>query len=1140
MNQVTDLNPVSTESDYDSLNDLFTLNELVADKYHRHLVEDILSFPEHPATRYVRGQRNLTDDQIKHWNLGYAPENWRFVTDAVKILDAVDTAIAIGVCRQKENRHYDAFNKRLMLPIYTEEHRIAGFSGRLIGEETNKQGDKLPKYINTAQTVIFRKEELFFGLNRAQREIKKTSSVTLTEGPFDVISLHRAGLTNAIGKQGSALTQLQIKWLVENCEVVTLIYDVDPNESGQKALEKDLEALLWAGLRVKVFRLPQPEVEVAEGEQEAKPKLVKVDADSWVQSFLINRVDGPACKLPDKNSGYLQRFGKLDLTKLVKEESVDGLMDLATRWLSVDDIDDQITGQKHLVNMLANVREDSYVDAYIERLAKSFTWNKRSLTKSVSDARKKKKGQSTDEDTKDKMPEWVDVKDFYAWGLAERCDKQLPEKTGYYFPGYSGISPSPVTNFIIRPLYLIKEQGHVRRLVEFDNGYRKEFAELDSKVLTGMTQFEQMLTDLGYYTVEEEFERKHLKRIVNKLLANTPSAFPVRTLGWQPEGFFAFSNAVFNGHLANYNEYGIVQVGEQSFFSPSLSPINRSYRQEDDAYKHDRYLSWRTTEVTFKQWSHQLRVVYGERAMVGVTFIVAALFKDIVKKYAKIPLIYLYGPKDSGKSTFAESLLYVFFSGKDSNGDLMKPMNLGAQPTLAAFWTAMARYRNCPFVFNEFDDQRVERFVPTAFKAAWDNEGRSRQSKDNKYQTEEQTVNCAPIIVGQYLTTGDDGAVLSRSLVFEFHNRKDDPFTPEEVKQYTQLRQWEQAGLNGLLGELLPLRPKLEKEFAETFRLVSTELYDDLEKRGMPYETRSFQNVACLLTIYDLLASSISWPMSRLEFWSYGRKLIEEMKSQIHESDVLTGFWSMLEYLLDRGDITEGWDFKIDTTTVAKLTGSNGKQETLTFEKPVRVLYLRMGIVHKPYAESVRKQSAEKPHSETTLTAYIRQQKYYLGKNDRTYFSKAGGINTNTNALVLNYDLLSERTDISLERFQDIPDEEKLPPRTLTGSVAREVKLHTLATGPKVEFALQVTEVGTMKTEQYNVKCFVDESRIDLSKLSVGSRWKVLGSYSEKPWKHGTEQGLSRQLDVLTAECLDQSVTYSAGHEPIEKGQEGF
>lgn len=1150
MNPVPDLNPDSSENDYDSLNDLYELNFLVAERYHRHLVEDVLELPEHPATQYLHGKRGLNPDQINAWNVGYAPENWRFITDAVKTLDAFDQALAIGACRDHNNRHYDVFNSRVMLPIYNADRRVSGFSARSIGVQKNKEGQELPKYINTANTVIFKKEELFFGMNRAMTEILRTRTVTLTEGPFDVIALHRASLTNTLGKQGSALTEPQLKWLVDHCDLVTLIYDVDPNESGQKALERDTEKLLRAGLRVRVFRLPQPE-----GSQEGK--LVKVDADSWVQSYLLLQpgdqtqlaeqpypVDGPACKLPEDKGKLFKRFGKLDLTGIVKQEAVDGLMDLATRWLNQDEIDDEVLAQKQIISIVASVRDDTYVDAYVERLSKQFAWNKRTLRKSIETARKAKKGEASDDEDPDKMPDWVNVKDYYYWGFAEHINPEQPDRTGYYFPGYNGISTSPITNFVITPLYLIKEQGNVRRLVEFNNGFRKEYAELDSKVLTGMTSFEQTLTDLGYYTVEEDFERKHLKRIVNKLLAKTPTAYPIRTLGWQPEGFFAFSNVVFNGHLEKFNEHGIVEVNNQTFFSPSLSPTNRSYRQEDDAYKHDRYLSWRTTEVTFRQWGEQLRLVYGERAMIGVTFVVATLFKDIVKKLAKIPLLYLYGPKDSGKSTYAESLLYVFFSGKDANGDLMKPMNLGAQPTLAAFWTALARYRNCPFVFNEFDVNRVEPFVPTAFKAAWDNEGRSRQSKDNKYQTEEQNVNCAPIIVGQYLATGDDGAVLSRSLVFEFHNRKDDPFTPDEIKHYSKLREWEQAGLNGLLSELLPLRPKLEKEFGETFRLVSDELFHDLEKREIPFETRTFQNVVCLLTIYDVLATSIHWPMTRAEFWNYGRHLIQEMKSQMHESDVLTGFWSMLEYLLDRGDIVEGWDFKIETSLQAKITASTGKPETITFDKPVRILYFRMGNVHKPYAENLRKQSSEKPHSEQTLTTYIQQQKYFLGKNSKTYFSKGGGTYTNSNALVINYDLLSEKTGLSLERIIETP-EEKLEQRTYSGQVLKDFKLHQVAPGPKVEFVLQITESGRMTTVQYNLKCFIDETRINLPDLAIGSRWKVMGNYSEKSWKNGKEEVIIRQLDVLTAECLDKSVSMADGYPDefsttIKKGEEGF
>lgn len=1124
MTPITDPKADSTESNYETFTDLYSLNDRIADKYHRYLTDELLLNPVHPVTQYLAA-RGISREQIDYWQLGFAPDQWQFVTDSVTKLDAFDLAVDLGVCRSKDGSKYDFFRNRLMIPIRDEKSHMLGFTARSIGQQTTPAGEKLPKYINTPETVIFRKEEILFGLNKARKEIERSKMAVLTEGQTDVMALHRAGITNAIGKQGSALTEKQIAKLVSLCESVTLVYDIDTNGTGQKAQARDTEVLLKAGLRVKIFYLPQPEQ--VEGEEP-----VKVDADSWVQSLLLS--DEPA----DGPAWCIKLRGKLDLKAQLKKDSKDGLMELAAVLLDQEDMDDVIIGQRQIITMLSRL-DDSVADAYVTRIAKELAWKKSVISKLLATAKKKvDKKAGKDDDDEDDFPEWVDRKEFFQWQFAERCDAQQPHRTGYYFSGGKGISTNPLTNFIAKPLFLIKQQGAVRRLVQLDNGYRKVYAEFDAKVLTGVTQFEQELSNLGYFTIDEDFDKKHLKRIMNKILAKTPEVYPVNTLGWQPEGFFAFSNAVFNGHLENYDEHGVVVVNEKHFFSPAMSPISANYRQEEDGYKHDRYLTFRPSTITFAQWGKQMRKVYGDRAMIGVTFVIATLFKDIVKKLAKIPLIYCYGPKDSGKSTYAESLLYVFFSGKDSNGDLMKPMNLGAEPTLAAFWTALARFRNCPFVFNEFDSTRVAPFVATAFKAAWDNEGRSRQSRDNKYQTEEQSVNCAPIIVGQYLATGDDGAVLSRSLIFEFKSRKDTPFTPEEKNDYGQLRQWEQAGLNGLLSELLPLRETLESRFGDCMRAVRSELAERLERQGIPFENRPLENIICLLSIYETVSKSVTFPMTRTEFWDYCCELLRDMGSQIHDSDVLTGFWGMLEYLLDRGDIVDGWDFKIETSTTAKLTGENRKPETISFDKPTRVLYLRMKMVHKPYAEAMRRQSNDKPQSEQTLSTYVRQQKYYLGTNEKTYFSQSGGEWTNTSAIVLNYDLLSDRTGMSLERFRQ-SDEDTRQEVTIEGTLNRDIKVLNVGAGQQIEFILQVTQTvneGSLpRTEQFNVKCFAAPEIVPEEKLQTGTVWKVTGLMQEKSWKKGTETFHHRTLDVLSASQVDMSVRYATGYKPGEK-----
>lgn len=1094
----------SQASTYD---DLYALNKTIGERYHRHLLET-LENADHHLTQYL-AKRGLSLAEIEFWQLGYAPAEWRFMTERLIEIEGFNLAVDLGVCTTKNEKNHDVFHDRLLIPRHDEAGRLIGFSARSIGEPPVVNGSKLPKYLNTRETVLFRKSEVLFGLHKSLKAIKQTKHVTLTEGDFDAISLHRAGFTDTVAKGGTALTEFQIATIARLAKGVTLIYDVDINEAGQKAQARDVDALLDAGLMVKVFTLPQPRANTEE-------QFVKVDADSWVQDREFF-ADGSPLKLPAE----------------VREESEDGLLLVAEKLLKGKNLLDRVTGLERLIELLSKL-DGMLLIEYEKLICKQFDIDRKELVKLVDKKKKPAKADPSedDDDEEDQLPEWVDRKDFLTWGFAPRHVKGDKMKTGYYFSsGLRGLDSKPLTNFIINPLYHIKDRDNVRRLVEIDNGLQQRIIEVNSKFLLSLQNFEEGLSDLGHYGVDIGFERKHLKRLANFVMDRTPEVFPVKTLGYQPEGFFAFSNAVYNGHLESYNKHGVVEVGERHYFSPALSPVFDNYRQDgDDPYKYDKYLSYQKTGVTFSDWSRKLRAVYGERAMVGVVFAVVALFKDVVRQNSKIPLMYCYGPKDSGKSQFAESLMYLFFSGKDADGKLLSPLNLGSSPTTSAFWTAMSRFRNCPYVFNEFDDQKVDPWVFSAFKAAWDGEGRTRQSKENKNLTEEQAVHCAPVLVGQYLSTRDDGSVTSRSLVFEFVSRKDEPFTPTERANFTQLKDWEQAGLNGILTEILPHRPVVVERFQKLVRSVKDELSAELEAEGQRSSPRTLENISCLLAMYDTLDGLVNWPMTRAELWEYSRTMIGQLASLMQETDALGNFWSMLEYLLDRKELVDGWDFKIMTAVSLKVTAGTGKFEEVTFDKPTRLLYLRMNNVHKPYAEYTKRQGSEQPHRQQTIEIYIRQQSYYVGGTKGIYFTNPANKaeTTVSSCLVIRYDELVERAGINLERF-DLSGEQ-LPVVTYNGQVVGEVKPHQQ---PRIiEFRLQVTTQAAGQTQQFNVKCFSTE--VDLAgRLQNGTNWKVTGLLNEKSWNDPSGQKqTARSLDVQEITQQDASAVYSPGFSP--------
>src|SRR5690606_18006453 len=139
------------------------------------------------------------------------------------------------------------------------------------------------------------------------------------------------------------------------------------------------------------------------------------------------------------------------------------------------------------------------------------------------------------------------------------------------------------------------------------------------------------------------------------------------------------------------------------------SKIYADDRDTDNPYENDLYLSYMPSSINFEQWVNLFRAVYAENALFGIAYTFLTIFKDIVTRITKMPHLYCYGPKGSGKSEMAESITRLFFSGKNAEGHLIKGYNLNpGQGTPFSFFSRVERFRNCPILLNEFDENNIE------------------------------------------------------------------------------------------------------------------------------------------------------------------------------------------------------------------------------------------------------------------------------------------------------------------------------------------------------------------------------------------------------------------------------------------------
>ena len=192
--------------------------------------------------------RGLSPQTIKHFGLGYAPDSWDSLIKHMRSkgfsVNELYEADLVKKSTKNGERFYDNFRNRMMTPIIDIRGNVIGFGGRVLD-------DSKPKYVNTADTLVYKKSHEVFAMNYAKNS--KEDFLIVAEGYMDVIALHQAGFTNAVACLGTALTSEQARLMKRYTDEVVLSYDSD--EAGQKATKRAMQIFSDSGLKVRVLQL---------------------------------------------------------------------------------------------------------------------------------------------------------------------------------------------------------------------------------------------------------------------------------------------------------------------------------------------------------------------------------------------------------------------------------------------------------------------------------------------------------------------------------------------------------------------------------------------------------------------------------------------------------------------------------------------------------------------------------------------------------------------------------------------------------------------------------------------------------------------------------------------------------------------
>lgn len=186
--------------------------------------------------------RALSAATINHFGLGFAPNQWDALLKHMRAKGYQPAELVdAGLARKGQKGYYDNFRNRVMTPIIDVRGNVIAFGGRVLD-------DSKPKYINTGDTLVYKKTNELFALNFAKDS--KEDALILCEGYMDVIAMHQAGFTNAVAGCGTALTTEQVRLISRYAKEVILTYDAD--EAGQKALQKAITLFDQTDVKVRI------------------------------------------------------------------------------------------------------------------------------------------------------------------------------------------------------------------------------------------------------------------------------------------------------------------------------------------------------------------------------------------------------------------------------------------------------------------------------------------------------------------------------------------------------------------------------------------------------------------------------------------------------------------------------------------------------------------------------------------------------------------------------------------------------------------------------------------------------------------------------------------------------------------------
>lgn len=805
--------------------------------------------------------------------------------------------------------YYDMFRARLLFPILDIKGRIIAISGRDITGKSDS------KYINSTDSDVFSKSEVLYGLYQAFRPIRDKGFAYIVEGNTDVLALHDHGICNVVAPLGTSLTSQQASVLARHTDRVIIAYDHDA--LSKDVIQRATELLIEQGMFVEVLELPEgqdPDSLVRDRGSDGWAELIDPQSDNQT---LYDGLEWIILQMPRNNNH------------------------------------DKEAAKDHAIRLIALIELQGMRDRYCQSIAKIISCKISDMNRGVNDLLSDKNSKST------KLKPYQE-KDANEYGVYVDDDR--------FYKATNGMAGYALSNFIIKPIMLIKGSETSQRLVELRNvRNERDITSIDSDDFVTLSSMRKKTERLGAYIFRGKDD--DYMSIKEMIYDKTPTCYPISTMGLHKRGFWTWGNGITTpeGEFIKTNNYGIVDYEDYKYFLPTFSEIKQNIEgddtsNEDDPGEYYVYID-KTPAPSFREWADQFVKVFGPNGQIGVLYYIASIYRDIIfKKLRYFPHLNLFGPPGSGKT-------YMGWRLSAMQGILRDPIDL-PNTSIAGLSRQFAQKRNGFIWCDEYTSNLLPAKVDL-LKTFADGVGRSLAQKSQNNNSTKTPVNAACIISGQVLPV-QDPALFTRLITLMFR-----PFSADKAQRIeaAKLEAWEDGRLSQLTAQLHTYRPLIMKKFSEEFR-DTRDTVNSLSTK--PIMERLVNSYSVILTVMSILAKEISFPFKTADILDFVKERLESQHDLLQGVDELAGFFGVIKFLLESKAIGSD-DVIIEEVMSVKVDMKGKDTRDITFAQPKRIIFLPFDSSFGYYRTEGKRQGMDRLFDKNDLLYYLKINSSHIG-----------------------------------------------------------------------------------------------------------------------------------------------------------------